>query len=155
MSTARKRIDAAHSTTPNPWLDAIGITALAKSQKPDKQRNLLKVGLYPVSLNVEGKIAGHSWQREITGTLSVAPDSPPVAVSTTPWEELLQVALCEMSAKCRQAFLAKVAAGMVPEPDCGADKATIVAAELEPALAAYRAAHSAGKRGVVSFVHTP
>jgi hypothetical protein len=139
---------------PNPTLDALGITAIAKSQKPDKQRNLLTPGFYDVNLRVGGMVDGHTWHREIVGTLTVAPDAAPTATSSTPWEELLQVALCEMTAKDRQAFLAKVAMGQVPEADCGAEKAAAVAAELEPALTSYRAAHPAAKRGTVSFVPT-
>ena len=70
--------------------------------------------------------------------LTINPDSGPVATSSTPWADLLKSALCSMSARERQAFLASVATGTIPEPSCGAEKAAAVAAEAEPALTKYR-----------------
>ena len=136
---------------PIPTVDAIGITAIAKSQKPDKQRDLLKPGLHAIELAVAGTIDGRKWQREIAGSLIIAPDSAPVATSATPWAELLRYAICALTEAKRRAFLAAVAKGIVPEPECSADKATAVAAELEPALVAYRATKPTPKRGTVSF----
>ena len=77
-----------------------------------------------------------------------------MATSSTPWQDLLKSALCSMGAKERQAFLATVATGEIPAPQCGAEKAAAVAAECEPALTRYRAAHPAPKRGTVSFTPT-
>lgn len=103
-----KRIDPPHVETPsapNPGLDAIGITSLAKSQKPDNHRGLLQPGMHQVDLHVDGTIDGKRWARAVIGTLTIAPDSAPVATSSTPWAELLQSALCWLSAKERQTCL--------------------------------------------------
>lgn len=147
-------VTKATAKAPNPTLDAIAITALAKSQKPDKHRNLLEPGMHQCAFTVFGTVDKQKWASSVNGVLTIAPDSAPVATSTTPWGDLLQSALCSMSAKERQAWLSQVAAGNVPGCDCGPDKADAVAAEIEPALSAYRAAHPSPKRGTVSFTPT-
>ena len=159
MPTAtRKRVDAAHSSSeargPRPELDAIGSTALAKSQKADAQRNLLTPGLHNVALTVDGTIDKKPWSRQINGSLVISPDSGPVASSSTPWEKLLESALCWLSQKERQTWLATLAKGEIPPTACSEEKAAAVAAEMEPALKAYRATKTAPKRGTVSFVAT-
>ena len=149
-----KRIDSTHAKaeTPNPVLDAMGLTAVAKAAKADGQRNLLSPGFYDVDLLIDGKVDGKRWTRDVVGTLSVGLDSGPVASSSTPWAELLHSALCEMSAGSRRAWLDAVSAGQIPAPDCGAEKAAAVEVEMEPALKAYRATKAAPKRGNVAFV---
>lgn len=150
-----KRIDRPHTEPTsghNPGLDAIGLTALAKLSKPETQRDLLKPGFYAVELDVHGKVDGKTWDREIRGTLSVGMDSGPVASSSTPWSELLQSALCWLTAKDRQTWLATLAAGEIPPTACSVDKAETVAAEMEPALKAYRQTKAAPKKGSVAFV---
>ena len=152
-----KRVDPPHVETPsapNPGLDAVGITAIAKSQKPDNHRNLLQPGFHQVDLSVKGSIDGQAWGRNIVGTLTIAPDSAPVATSSTPWADLLQSALCWLSAKERQTWLATVAAGEIPPTACSPEKAAVVSAEMEPALKSYRATKQAPKRGNVAFVPT-
>ena len=139
---------------PNPTLDAIAITALSKSQKADKHRDLLTPGMHHCAFTVFGTIDKEKWSQNVNGVLTINPDSGPVATSSTPWADLLKSALCSMSARERQAFLASVATGTIPEPSCGAEKAAAVAAEAEPALTKYRAAHPAPKRGTVSFTPT-
>lgn len=154
-----KRIDPTHvdavAQAPNPGLDAIALTALAKVAKPDTQRDLLKPGFYGIELDVTGTVNGSKWNREISGTLTVGMDSAPVATSSTPWGDLLESALTWLSAKDRQAWLAKVTAGEIPPAACAAEKAAAVKAELDPALKAYRSTKAAPKRGNVAFCPTP
>ena len=153
MATKTKRIDPPHvATAANPTIDAIGVSALAKSQKADAHRDLLKPGFYEVALTVDGTVDGHKWAREINGTLTVGMDSGPVASSSTPWADLLQSALCWLTAKDRQTWLATLASGEIPPTACSPEKAATVAAEMEPALKAYRATKTAPKRGNVAFV---
>jgi len=157
MATKTKRFDPPHNATrsaPNPGLDAIGITSLAKSQKPDNHRGLLQPGMHQVDLAVSGTIDGKKWGRDIVGTLTIAPDSAPVAASSTPWADLLQSALCWLSQKERQTWLATVAAGEIPPTACSPEKAAVVSAEMEPALKSYRATKQSPKRGNVAFVPT-
>ena len=158
MAAKTKRIDRAHSVpaspAPSPTRDAIAITALAKAHKADKHRDLLAPGCHNVNLTIYGEIDGEKWQRGLNGVLTIAADSAPVASSATPWEELLKSALCHLSEKERQAWLATLAFGEVPPAGCGEEKQNAVAAELEPALSLYRAAHKAVKRGNVSFTVT-
>jgi len=155
MATKTKRIDPSHAPTPaNPEIDAIGVSALAKSQKADAHRDLLKPGFYTVALTVDGTVDGQRWNRAVNGTLTVGMDSGPVAASSTPWADLLQSALCGLTETKRRAFLATVAAGEVPLAECGPEKVSAVAAEIEPALKSYRATKAAPKRGNVAFVPT-
>ena len=116
--------------------------------------DLLKPGFYEVALTVDGTVDGHKWAREINGTLTVGMDSGPVASSSTPWADLLQSALCWLTAKDRQTWLATLASGEIPPTACSPEKAATVAAEMEPALKAYRGTKSATKRGNVAFVPT-
>lgn len=158
MASKSKRIDEPTLTAaeaPNPTLDAMALTALAKMAKPDDQRNLLKPGFYPIDLTVSGTVDGMEWYRELQGTLTVGMDSAPVAASSTPWADLLHSALSSLSAKDRQAWLAKLATGEIPPAACGPDKAAAVKAEMEPALKAYRQTKAAPKRGNVAYVPTP
>ena len=144
----------APAKTPNPGLDAIAITALSKSHKADEHRNLLEPGMHHCVFTIFGTIDKQKWAQNVNGVLTISPDSAPVATSTTPWGDLLQAALCSMSAAERQAFLQTVAAGEVPAPKCSAEKVAAVASEIEPALVKYRAAHPQSKRGTVSFTPT-
>ncbi len=155
-ATKKKRIDPPHApaTEPNPALDAMGLTALAKFAKADGQRDLLKPVFYALELSVDGRVDGERWTKSFAGTLSVGMDSGPVASSSTPWSELLHSALCTMTAKDRQAFLNTVSQGQIPERECGQDKAAAVLAEMEPALKAFRNTKAAPKRGNVAFVPT-
>ena len=101
---SRKQTDTAHqhrstpledvAAKPYPELDAIGITALAKAEKADPHRNLLVPGTHEVYLNVWGEIDHRKWARTIRGNLVIGCDAPPAASSSTPWEDLLQSALC-------------------------------------------------------------
>jgi hypothetical protein len=153
MATKTKRIDPSHvQSEPNPGLDAMGLTAVAKFAKADGQRDLLAPGFYDVDLKVDGHVDGKRWQKDIVGTLTVSMDSAPVATSITPWAELLQSALSSLSAKERQLWLQTVAMGVIPAVDCGPEKAAAVKAEMEPALKSYRATKQAPKRGNVAFV---
>jgi hypothetical protein len=161
MATKTKRIDPPHPKAqkpadqgPNPTLDAMGLTAVAKFAKADTHSDLLTPGFYTVDLEVDGHIDGKRWTKDIVGTLTVGMDSAPVATSSTPWAELLQSALASFSAKERQLWLQTVAMGAIPGIDCGPEKAAAIKAEMEPALKAYRATKTAPKRGNVAFVPT-
>jgi hypothetical protein len=107
-----------------------------------------------VALKVAGTIDDTKWARTIQGNLIIAPDSAPVATSSMPWADLLQSALCWLSQKERQTWLATLAAGSVPPTACSDEKAAAVAAEMEPAMKAYRGTKMAAKRGTVSFLAT-
>ncbi len=144
----------AATKTPNPGLDAIGVTALAKSQKADKHRDLLQPGIHHCAFTVFGTIDKQKWDQHVNGVLTIGADQPPTATSTMPYKDLLQAAISSMPAKQRQAFLAVVASGKIPEPECSAAKAAQIAAEIEPAFAQYGAAHPASKRGTVTFTPT-
>lgn len=135
----------------DPLLDAIAITALAKSQKADKHRDLLEPGMHYVSFTILGTIDKKKWNTAVNGILTINPDSGPVATSSTPWSDLLLAAVCSMTERERREFLKAVTAGTVPAPICGTEKAELVKAEIEPALSQYRAAHPAAKRGIVTF----
>jgi len=139
---------------PNPELDAIAITALAKSQKAEKCRDLLDPGMHHCCFSVVGTIDKQKWAKGINGILTIAPDSAPVASSSTPWSDLLQSALCMVTEKNRRGFLATIGEGRIPVPDCSAEKLAAVAAEIEPALVGYRSAHPIPKRGTVTFTPT-
>jgi hypothetical protein len=142
------------AATPNPALDAIAVTALAKSQKADKHRDLLEPGTHTCAFTIFGTIDRQKWAQNVNGVLTIGADQPPTATSTMPYKDLFRAAVCSMSAKERQAFLAVVASGRIPEPACSAEKAAAIAAEVEPAFAHYGAAHPAPKRGTVSFTPT-
>ena len=140
--------------TENPLLDAIAFTALAKCPpaKSDAYRDMLAPGSHQVDLAVRGTIDGETWKRDINGMLVIGADSAPQASSSTPWQDLLNSALCLIPAKKRQEWLAVVAKGEIPTPTCSETKAAGVAAEIEPALKAYRQTKQSSKRGSVSFV---
>ena len=74
MSTAVARKPKTAKTAADPVRDAIGITALAKSQKPDNHRNLLEPGWHEVRLAIIGTVDGN-WSRRCDGSLVIAPDS--------------------------------------------------------------------------------
>lgn len=135
----------------DPAIDAIALTALAKSQKTDRHRDLLKPGTHDCSFSVEGQIDKRKWSTQFAGTLAIAPDSGPVAASSTPWAELFHAAICSMTERERREFLKTITAGEIPPPLCGSEKAALVQAEMEPALSGYRQAHPSTKRGTVSF----
>lgn len=147
-------VKAAKPKTPNPGLDAIAITALSKSQKADKHRDLLEPGVHHCAFTIFGTVDKQKWSQNVNGVLTIGADQPPSASSTMPYKDLFRAAICSMSAKERQAFLATVAAGKVPEPACSAEKAAQIAAEVEPAFAQYGAAHPQSKRGNVNFTPT-
>lgn len=147
-------VKPAKPKTPNPGLDAIAITALSKSQKADKHRDLLEPGVHHCAFTILGTVDKQKWAQSVNGVLTIGTDQPPTATSTMPYKDLFRAAICSMSAKERQAFLAIVASGKVPEPDCSAEKSAQIAAEVEPAFAQYGAAHPAPKRGTVSFTPT-
>ncbi len=135
--------------TLDPSRDAIALTAIVKEAKTDKQRDLLKPGVHTVELKCAGTIDGEKWAHGLTGTLVIAPDTQ--GGCTTPYANLLHSALCSLTEGQRRAWLGEVAEGRIPLPDCSAEKATAVAAELEPATAGYRSAHVQTKRGNVTF----
>jgi len=130
---------------PSPVLDAVGITALNKSQSTSKQRDLLAPGSHDIKLSVAGTIDGQTWSREI------AKDTAPLPASTTPWAELLESALTMVTEKQRRKWLDEVAKGTVPATTSGEKKFEAVKAELKPAVTSYRAANPEPKRGTVSF----
>ena len=147
-----KRIDAPHTKTaaaPDPGRDAIGLTAIVKEAKTDKKRDLLKPGVHEVKLRCAGMIDGKPWSHDLSGTLVIGPDTE--SGGTTPYSDLLHSALCSLTENQRRAWLGEVAEGRIPQPDCSGEKSAAVAAELEPATAGYRSAHTGTKRGNVTF----
>ena len=84
-----------------------------------------------------GTIDGQKWDRNVQGTLTIDADGS--ADGRTPWEELLESALCHLSAPVRREFLEIVAKGQIPPVECSDKKRAEVAAEITPAVAAHRA----------------
>ena len=136
----------------DPAINAVAITALAKSSSSTKHRDLLMPGSHNVNLAIVGTVDDQRWNGRIDGELVIGEDTPPEPAGSTPWQDLLHAALCLVTAPERQSFLATVSRGDIPEPACGQKKLLDVMAELKPAAVAYRAAHKAPKRGEVSFV---
>ena len=137
---------------PDPAVNAVAVTALAKSSSSTKHRDLLTPGTHNVKLAIVGTVNGKNWNGKIDGELVIGEDTPPEPAGSTPWQDLLHAALCLVTAPERQTFLASVSRGDIPEPACGQKKLLDVMAELKPAAVSYRANHKAPKRGEISFV---
>jgi len=102
-----------------------------------------------LELKCSGTVDGEPWKHAVCGALVVGLDT--TGTGATPYSELLHSALCSLTENQRRSWLGEVAEGRIPLPDCSAEKANAVAAELEPATAGYRTAHPQTKRGNVTF----
>jgi len=158
-SKAAKAAKPSYRFTANdsPELHSAAIIALQKAFGSSANRDSLNPGTYAVHLAIAGEVNQQPWRGNVDGNLTVAEDTAPMASSSAPYADLLQSALCAMSASERQAWFDRVTLGWqqaskIPAPDCSAEKAAAVAAETETFLKGLRATHKSIHRGNVSFV---